>query len=344
MRKYRVFFTLGLLTVFAAMPALADEAMKSEKGDAVWSGPGVCAFTLEQSTGQNIGNAGADREAAQPSRAWAYSPFIDFQAKYGAWLEMVHRTHEEEQPDWMTPLVTVVPTLQQEIRTDFSFNATSKNLQTNTFASKGTEIIPTENTEFIFGNPTWVTKDLSADKHASGWADWTLLFKYRLLSSPSNEGNYVLTFILASSFASGTPSITAGHDVFTPEIGFGKGIKTQYGEFDYQATIGPSIPDSEFHKAGTPVTWNSTFQYGERFNIGGCTVPVWPDFEVSWVSYPNGEHSGQQQVYLTPGLILGRFQLSEHTYFVLGAGYQFAATSAQNYDHQWLVTMRIPYF
>ncbi len=272
-----------------------------------------------------------------------YSPFVNFKAKYDAWLEMVHRTHEKEQPDWMTPVVTITPTLQQEIRTDYALT-TSKGFETDTYASKGTEIIPTENTELIFGNPTWVTKDLPKGAQASGWADWSTLFKYRLLSSPSTAGNYVVTFLLSTSFATGAYDITAGHDVVSPMLGFGKGIKTPIGEFVYQATVGPAIPSDGFTKFGTPVTWNSAFQYGNRFCIAGYEVPLWPEFEVTWVSFPNGADSGQQQVYLTPGINIGRFRITEHTYFVVGAGYQFAATSDHSFGNQWLVTMRIPYF
>jgi hypothetical protein len=280
-----------------------------------------------------------------PPPTSVYSPFINFQAKYDAWLDMVHRTHEEEQPDWMTPIATVIPTLQQEIRTDYDFTFAPHGVQTFTYVSKGTEIIPTENTEFIFGNPTYITKNLPADKDTSGWADWPLLFKYRLLSSPSEAGNYVVTFELAMSFATGSNTyVSANHDIFSPLIAFGKGIKTQYGEFDYQATIGPSVPDGQTGMLGTPVTWNSAFQYGNRFHIGGWSVPLWPEFETSWVAYPNGENRGQQQLYLLPGIIAGRFKMTEHTYFVLGAGLQFAATDARTFNHQWLVTMRIPYF
>jgi hypothetical protein len=274
-----------------------------------------------------------------------YSPFIPFWEKYNAWLEMVRRTHEDMQPNWMTPLVTVTPLLQQELRTDYSFEFAPHNLQTFTYASKGTEIIPTENTEFIFGNPSYITKNLPADKDSSGFADWPLTYKFRLLSSPSDAGNYVVTFLFAASFATGSNSVVSeNHDVFSPLIGFGKGILTQYGEFDYQATLGPSVPDADPSKNGTPITWNSTFQYGNRFHLGEWTIPLWPAFETMWVAYPNGEDRGEQQLYLTPELIAGRFQMTQHTYFVLGAGFQFAVTRARNFNNQWIATMRIPFY
>ncbi len=341
MRKYSIVFAMVILTFLFGRPLFAaalDPADSTVDESQSQNGDPSMSCLLAQTA-----QAPLQEETVQTDNCGVYSPFIDIKAKYAAWLAMVHHTHEKEQPDWMTPIVTITPTLQQEIRTDYDLTS-SKGLETDTYGAKGTEIIPTENTEIIFGNPTWVTKDLPKGAQASGWADWSTLFKYRLISSPSTEGNYVVTFLLATSFATGSNEISAGYDVVTPMLGFGKGFKTSIGEFDYQATVGPAIPSSEFNKVGTPVTWNNAFQYGNRFCLFGYEIPVWPEFEVTWVSFPNGEESGQQQVYLTPGINLGRFQLTEHTYFVVGAGYQFAATPDHSFGNQWLITMRIPYF
>ena len=316
--------------------------MKRRTQTALKHGAAAAAFVVAFLTAY----AGPCRAQAPGASNYSGYTLLDvFEGHYNQWLDMVHQTHEEEQPDWMTPVFTVIPTLQQEIRTDYGFSFAPHGLETFTYASKGTEIIPTENTEIILGNPSYVTKNLPADKNTSGWADWPFLFKYRLFSSPSDEGNYVLTFMLSSSFATGSNTfVSQNHDYFSPLIGFGKGIVTRYGEFDYQATIGPSVPDGQAGEIGTPVTWNSTFQYGNRFHIGEWTIPLWPEFETTWVSFPNGANRGQQQLYLLPGIIAGRFKLTEHTYFVLGVGYQFAATQARTFNHQWLVTMRIPFF
>ena len=269
---------------------------------------------------------------------------------YETWMETVHRTHEYEQPDWMTPLVTVIPTLQQEIRTDFIFSDAPRNAETYNYLAKGTEIIPTENTEIILGNPNYVTRSLPSGADVSGFADWSFLGKYRILASPSDEGNYVLTFLLATGYATGLEKyISAGHDLFNPMLGFGKGFVGEFGEFDYQATIGPTIPDGGMQKLGTPVTWNSVFQYRLRFPtpfLGEMNQvsTVWPEFETTWVSFPNGENDGQQQLYLTVGFLAGRFNLGGYFHFVLGMGYQFAVTPSRLYNHQYLVSMRIPYY
>ncbi|MGC9194377.1 MAG: hypothetical protein ACP5IL_02850 [Syntrophobacteraceae bacterium] len=285
----------------------------------------------------------SDENGGQQGPSEVYCPPVALKARYHAWLDMVRHTHEKEQPDWMAPIVTLPATLQQQLRTDYGLSS-FRGLDSDTFLSRGLEVIPTENTEVLFGNPTWDTREFAKNRQAAGWADWSSTLKYRLFSSPSTEGNYIVTFLLSTSFATGSNDISAGYDIVTPMLGFGKGFKTSLGEFDYQATVGPSIPSAEFSKVGTPITWNSAFQYGNRFSFFGYEVPLWPDFEVTWVSYPNGENCGGQQVYLAPGINIGRFQLTEHVYFVVGAAYQFAATSNRAFDHQWLITMRIPYF
>jgi hypothetical protein len=264
---------------------------------------------------------------------------------YQQWIDMVHRTHEDEQPDWMTPLVTVIPTLQQEIRTDFSFSDAPHNLETYSYLTKGTEVIPTDRQELIFGNPTYVTRNPPRNAPSSGLADWSFLYKYRILAAPNDDGNYVLTFLFSSTYATGAKSVSASHDFFSPLLGFGKG----WHDFDYQATIGPSIADGEISKLGTPVVWNSVFQYHLRFptpflSEDNRVSSLWPEFETAWSAYPNGEAPGMQQLSLTFGAIAGRFNVYGHAHFVLGMVYQFAVTHARANNHQFLVTMRIPFF
>jgi hypothetical protein len=274
----------------------------------------------------------------------------EIESYYESWMRTVHHTHEYEQPDWMTPLVTVIPTLQQEIRTDFFFTDAPHNVETYNYLTKGTEIIPSENTEIILGNPNYVTRSLPNGATVSGFADWTFLAKYRILSSPSDDGNYVLMFLLGTSYATGKePYFTAGHDLFNPMLGFGKGFEWDYGEFDYQATIGPTVPDGGMGKLGTPVTWNSVFQYRIRvstpfLDAKNQVSTIWPEFETTWTSFPNGADVGQQQLYLTAGFLAGRFNLGGYAHFVLGMGYQFAVTESRLYNHQFLVSMRIPYY
>jgi hypothetical protein len=51
--------------------------------------------------------------------------------------------------------------------------------------------------------------------------------------------------------------------------------------------------------------WNTAFQYH-------FLQYFWPELEVNYEYWPNGEHQGLSQVLLTPGIIFGR--LPGHPY------------------------------
>ena len=88
---------------------------------------------------------------------------------------------------------------------------------------------------------------------------------------------------------------------------------------------GVSVPDdSGSHTLGTPLALNTTAQYQ-------LAKVFWPEVEVNYTYWPNGTHAGWNQVMLTPGLILGRFQIANDTptrpvNLIIGAGYQVAVT------------------
>jgi hypothetical protein len=105
---------------------------------------------------------------------------------------------QSEQPHWVTPLVTVTPRLEEEVRYDQLWQANPHGVATDNFgAGKGLELIPFQNTEIILGVPAWIAhnghilhgKDVDKDD----WADETFLVKYRLLSANEENGNYILT-------------------------------------------------------------------------------------------------------------------------------------------------------
>src|SRR5215469_14108979 len=70
--------------------------------------------------------------------------------------EWQHRASETqaEQPHWVTPLVTVTPRLEQEIRYDLAWREQPDGSNfINYGGSKGLELIPTARTELIVGIP-----------------------------------------------------------------------------------------------------------------------------------------------------------------------------------------------
>src|SRR5215470_6918524 len=107
-------------------------------------------------------------------------------------------------------------------------------------------------------------------------------------------------------------------------------------DFDIQATISQQYPFAALASPGftahqnlvnfgDPVLINTAFQY-HIFEY------LWPQLEVNYEYWPNGEHQHLSQVLLTPGIIFGRFKIGMDTptrpiNLIFGAGYQFSVTS-----------------
>jgi hypothetical protein len=243
-----------------------------------------------------------------------------------------------EQPHWITPLVTVTPRLEQEFRYDQSFQYSQHDNVTINFGSgKGLELIPWDNVEVILGVPNWSSNQApgkagAATRGSDGFEDWTALIKYRLLSADEENGNYILSLFMGFSAPTGQEEDSKGHALYTPTIAFGKG----WGDFDFQSTVGVAFPDGGLARLGMPLTYNTAFQYH-------VLEVLWPEVEVNYTWYPNGEHTGKNQVFLTPGIVAGRFPLFGRLKAVVGAGFQVAVTKYNSYHNAWLLSARIPF-
>lgn len=143
----------------------------------------------------------------------------------GAWLDMVERT-QAAQPHWVTPLVTVTPRLEQEMRYDLVWQDELHGQSTTIYGNgKGLELIPAEPVEVILGIPSYFAR--SHDRE-NGSGDMSFLLKYRLLSASETEGNYIVTAFLGATAPTGDREFSARHAVFTPTLAAGKG----WGDFD----------------------------------------------------------------------------------------------------------------
>jgi hypothetical protein len=253
------------------------------------------------------------------------------------WFPRVTRI-QAEQPHWVTPLVTVTPRLEEEFRYDQLWQAQPHGTAIDNFgASKGLELIPFQNVEVILGVPGWVAHNgslrrLKKSGDTDGWADETFLIKYRLLSANEEAGNYIVTAFMGFSAPTGDDGNSNRHGIFTPTIAAGKG----FGKFDVQSTAGISLPDGGLQRLGMPVAWNTTLQY-HIFRF------LWPEFEVNYTWWPNGQREGQTQVFLTPGLVIGRIPIHDRIGLTLGAGYQVAVTYHPAYNHAVVFSGRIPF-
>src|SRR5579871_5052427 len=105
---------------------------------------------------------------------------------------------QAKQPHWITPLVTVTPRLEQELRYDVAIRRQPNGASfTNIGVGKGLELIPFDPIELIVGAPPYMERQHS--KEPNGWGDWPLLLKARLLSANEQNGNYILTAFLGAS-------------------------------------------------------------------------------------------------------------------------------------------------
>lgn len=279
-----------------------------------------------------IGRADPANATASSASSNSTCPAMNF---FHDWFAHVTQI-QAEQPHWITPLVTVTPRLEQELRYDQTWqHLPGGDTLTSYGGGKGLEIIPADNVELIFGVPAWqAQKSPSGSTLKQGWTDENFLLKYRLLSANEEHGDYILTAFLGLSVPSGSETFSADHYIVTPTLAFGKG----WGDFDFQTTFGVSVPDngSAPAGAGTPILSNTAFQYRIMKNL-------WPELEVNYTRWPNGKHDDLDQLFLTPGLVIGRIPIAGRVGVTIGAGYQIAVTDHPLYRHNFILSARLPF-
>jgi hypothetical protein len=276
-----------------------------------------------------------------PSNPSLLSPMVEY---FADWLSRVTRI-QSEQPHWVTPLVTVTPRLEEEYRYDQLWQAQPHGKALDNFgANKGLELIPFQNTEIILGTPGWIAhngalppkpkkgKKPGPKPASDGWADETFLIKYRILSADEENGDYILTAFMGFSVPTGDDGNSAGHTIYTPTIAFGKG----FGDFDFQNTVGIAIPNGGVDRLSMPLSWNTAFQYR-------ILRYFWPELEFNYTWFTLGENTGKSQLFITPGLLIGRIPIHDRVGMTFGAGYQVAVTHHPAYNNAVIASGRIPF-
>ncbi len=243
------------------------------------------------------------------------------------------------QPEWSSPLVTTTALLEQRLRFDAAFQHAGNGADTAVLdGGKGLDLIVGRTEELQVGSVPYDVR--SGSGRFTGFGDWPFVrFKQRLASSPASAGNYVLSAWLQVQAPTGAMAVTNHAWTLLPTLGFGKG----WGAFDVQGTVGAVIPTAHEGTAGTQVVSNTAFQY----RLLGV---LWPQVEVNWTYFPDGRRGGKHQVFLTPGLVVGRFPLAPRVNLTVGAGYQSAITPTYRaspatpvYDHAWILTSRVSF-
>jgi hypothetical protein len=103
-----------------------------------------------------------------------------------------------------------------------------------------------------------------------------------------------------------------------------------------ESTLGAGLPVTGHNTIGHAIAWNVTNQYHvARY--------IWAEFEINSTFYDGGEHDGKKQVFLTPGLVIGRFKIHNRVGLTIGAGEQIAATHYHQYKDGLILTVRVPF-
>jgi hypothetical protein len=249
-----------------------------------------------------------------------------------AWFERSDHV-KDTQPHWVTPLVTTTPRLEQEFRSDVVWQqaAPGAPYSVNIGNSKGLELIPLSNIEIIAGVPPYIVHNTPGVN--DGFGDLRFLVKYRLAAAPeAHSGGYIVTAFLDVSLPTGSVPNGQPASIVTSTLSYGKG----WGAFDIQGTMAVALPTSDVAAIGRTYTWNNAFQYH-------LARRLWPEVEINAAWFDEGKNDGLHQVYVTPGLLVGRMQLTPRLGLTVGAGVQIAVSAFHTSVHSPVVTVRLPF-
>ena len=271
------------------------------------------------------GTPSASADPGNPAPPSSRDNFFD------RWFSMLAAT-QAEQPHWITPVVTVTPRLEQEFRYDISrqVQPNGTTVLDNYGGSKGLEIIPASHFELLINPPPYTVRSFNGVP--DGWGDVSFLLKYRILAANEEHGNYILTAFLGGSLPTGSYTNGTKDATITPTIAGGKG----WGNFDFNSTLGVLLPVDETSLIGRQVVWNTAFQYR-------ILRKIWPEAEINYTYFSQGPNDGKTQVFLTPGIVLGRFPIWHRLSLTIGTAVQIAATQFHTYNHRYILTVRFPF-
>jgi hypothetical protein len=103
-----------------------------------------------------------------------------------------------------------------------------------------------------------------------------------------------------------------------------------------QSTLSGNLPQSGTDVLGRQILFNNAFQFK-------VAKVWWPAVETNSTFFVEGPNSGNQETFLTPGLVAGPFQIAERLHFLPGFGVQIAATHFHQYNHRWIWSARFPF-
>ena len=247
-----------------------------------------------------------------------------------AWTRMAAQARAS-QPHFVAPIVTTHVMLVQQFRYDMSWqqDPSGGTITSNYGASRGLEIIPSSRFEVGIFPPSYIVHQTNV---ANGFSDLSYQVKFRAFSRTEGQGDYFVGFFLGGTIPTGGVPNGLGHAVLSPTFAVAKGL----GPWDIQSTIGATLPTSGTEVLGRALLFNTAVDY----RIKG---KIWPMLEQNSTFWVDGPLKGTRQVFLTPGLILGPFPLTEKLHVGFGFGVQIAVTEFHQYNHRWIFSIRFPF-
>jgi len=246
------------------------------------------------------------------------------------WLKHVSDI-QEKQPHWITPVATVTPRLEQELRFDVNRQVQPNGIPLwNVGGGKGVEFIPIDRVEVIVGVPAYLVHQ--DPKQHNGFGDENFLLKYRIASANEEHGNYIVSAFLGASVPTGSYKNGLSTAVITPTLAVGKG----WGRFDVQSTLGAGMPLHDVALIGHALQSNTAFQYRP-------IKYVWPEVEVNATHWLDGTKDSKTQTFITPGVALGKFPIHNRIGLTMAAGFQIAASAFHTYNHNAIFSLRMPF-
>jgi hypothetical protein len=247
---------------------------------------------------------------------------------------------QAEQPHWATPMATNTGRLEERFRFDAAFQTIGNGSQTTIVdGSKGFDFMIGETEEIQIALPPYDIKHtLTGKGDTEGLGDWQFLrFKQRLASGNADNGDYIVSALIAVQAPTGKSTLTNNAYQITPTLAVGKG----FGALVVQSTVGFAVPLAHESTLGTQFTTNVALQYH-------LLRYLWPEMEVGWTYYLDGTRGRKSQVFLTPGLVFSRFQIARDLSFTFGVAYQCAVAPTYRaspllptLNHAWLVSTRL---
>jgi hypothetical protein len=265
---------------------------------------------------------------ASAQSASSSNPLIDFGAR---WQARATKT-QAEQPKWAVPMYSPFPMVAQVFRLDYTRQRMANASDNwNIGGNKGFNFIPFARTQIDVFFPGYV---LHGDGGQDGFSDTSVVAKYRFASVSEKRGNYIASASVGFSFPTGSYRNGTPSAVITPALHAGKG----FGKLALFSSLGSGLPTSQTATSGRTILWNSVAQYKVRKYFT-------PELELNSTTYAGGTRDGKTQMFLSPGLMVGRLPLrrsdaGSRIGLTFGIAFQTAISSYYTYNHGLAITTR----